>query len=62
VARAWGRRSIGVEYSHRNAKEAWDRIVNVGMIRKGASRGRSTAIFAPRSSTVTAAGPAPGGS
>jgi site-specific DNA-methyltransferase (adenine-specific) len=48
VARAWGRRSIGVEYSAANAVSAWDRIVNVGMLRKGASRGKSSAIFAPR--------------
>lgn len=48
VARAWGRRSIGVEFSQGNAASAWDRIVNVGMLRKGASSGKSSAIFAPR--------------
>ena len=48
VARSWGRRSIGVECSRANAASAWDRVVNVGMIRKGVSLGQSTAIFAPR--------------
>jgi site-specific DNA-methyltransferase (adenine-specific) len=48
VARAWDRRSIGLEYSREHAASAWDRITEVGMIRKGASAGRSSAIFKPR--------------
>jgi site-specific DNA-methyltransferase (adenine-specific) len=48
VARAWGRRSIGIEFSPGNAEHAWDRITNVGMIRKGASTGQSSAIFGAR--------------
>ena len=48
VARSWGRRSIGIEHSQVHASSAWNRIVNVGMIRKGASIGQSTAIFGPR--------------
>ena len=48
VARALGRRSIGIEYSLVNAESAWDRIVNVGMVRKGAAAGRSNAIVQPR--------------
>jgi site-specific DNA-methyltransferase (adenine-specific) len=45
VARAYGRRSIGIEYSRTHAASAWDRIVDVGMIRKGEAVGQSTAIF-----------------
>lgn len=48
VARAWDRRSIGIEYSKGNAKSAWERITKVGMLRKGESSGRSTAIFPER--------------
>ncbi len=51
VARAWNRRSIGVEYSAANAASAWERIVHDGMVRRGASRGRSSAIFSPRRTT-----------
>jgi site-specific DNA-methyltransferase (adenine-specific) len=47
VARALGRRSIGIEYSAANARSAWDRIVNVGMIRGGGGA-ESTAIFPRR--------------
>ena len=36
VAKAWGRRSIGIEHSAVNAKSAWERIQN-GMVRKGAA-------------------------
>ncbi len=50
VARAWGRRSIGVEYSVGNTESAWNRIKNVGMVRKGASFGKSSAIFKSRRS------------
>jgi DNA modification methylase len=48
VARAWDRRSIGVEFGAANAKSAWERITKVGMVRKGAGVGRSSAIFGPR--------------
>jgi site-specific DNA-methyltransferase (adenine-specific) len=48
VARAYGRRSIGIEYSAENAGSAWDRIVDVGMIRKEAGIGQSSAIFGSR--------------
>jgi site-specific DNA-methyltransferase (adenine-specific) len=37
VARAWNRRSIGIEYAEATAASAWDRITNIGMIRKGSS-------------------------
>lgn len=50
VARAWGRRSIGIEYSPVHAESAWDRITTRGMIRKGAALGQSTAIFKKRRS------------
>lgn len=52
VARAWGRRSIGLEYAPATAESAWDRIMNVGMIRKGASMGQSSAIFKSRGKKV----------
>jgi site-specific DNA-methyltransferase (adenine-specific) len=48
VARAIGRRSIGIEFSPVHAESAWERITKVGMIRKGAGVGRSSAIFKPR--------------
>jgi len=48
VARAWNRRSITIEFGSGNAESAWDRIVNVGMRRKGQSRGGSSAIAAKR--------------
>ena len=48
VARAWNRRTIGVEYSRVHALSAWERITKLGMVRKGASRGRSSAIFKAR--------------
>jgi len=48
VARAWGRRSIGIEHSEVNAASAWERITSIGMIRKGESIGQSSAIAAPR--------------
>ena len=48
VARAMGRRSVGIEYSPKHAKSAWERITEVGMIRKGVAAGRSNAIFQPR--------------
>jgi DNA modification methylase len=48
VARAHNRRSIGIEHSHVNVESAWERIVNVGMIRKNCSVGQSSAIFNKR--------------
>jgi len=48
VARAMGRRSVGIEYSPTHARSAWERITEVGMIRKGVAAGRSSAIFRPR--------------
>ncbi|MEM7228478.1 MAG: DNA methyltransferase [Planctomycetota bacterium] len=48
VARAWDRRSIGIEYSAGNAESAWERITEIGMVRKGESQGHSSAIVAPR--------------
>jgi site-specific DNA-methyltransferase (adenine-specific) len=54
VARAWNRRSIGIEYSRGNAESAWERITEVGMVRKGKSAGVSTAIHPKRRSLDTA--------
>ncbi len=48
VARALGRRSIGVEHSPANAESSWERITTVGMIRRAAGVGQSSAIFGPR--------------
>ena len=48
VARALGRRSIGIEHSPVNAQSAWDRIINVGMVREEASASEATAIFPAR--------------
>ena len=48
VARAHGRRSIGIEYSQATAESAWERIVSIGMIRKNCSAGQSSAIFQKR--------------
>jgi site-specific DNA-methyltransferase (adenine-specific) len=48
VARALGRRSIGIEYSQANAESAWERITKVGMIPRDASGPKSTAIFPNR--------------
>ena len=49
VARAWNRRSITTEFGEGNAASAWERINDIGMIRKGSSSGGSSAINAPRS-------------
>jgi len=52
VARALGRRSITIEYSEVNAKSAWERIMNVGMVpRDEAGKPQSTAIFGSRRKT-----------
>lgn len=48
VARAHGRRSIGIEYSQATAESAWERITSIGMIRKNCSVGQSSAIFQKR--------------
>ncbi|MHC5001784.1 MAG: DNA-methyltransferase [Planctomycetota bacterium] len=48
VARAYNRRSIGIEFSEGNAGSAWERITKVGMIRQGAAVGQSSAIFKSR--------------
>ena len=48
VARALGRRSIGIEYSPENAASAWERIHDIGMVRKGEGIGQSSAIFKSR--------------
>ena len=48
VARAHNRRSIGVEHSEVNAESAWERIIEIGMIRKNCSSGQSSAIFSKR--------------
>jgi DNA modification methylase len=49
VARALGRRSITIEYSKVNAASAWERITNVGVIkREDADKPQSTAIFGNR--------------
>ena len=50
VARAYGRRSIGIEQSLETATSAWERISEIGMRRQGASLGQSTAIFGRRGS------------
>ncbi len=49
VARAHGRRSIGIEQSPVTAESAWERITEIGMVRKHASTGQSSAIFGKRS-------------
>lgn len=56
VARALGRRSITVEYSPVNAKSAWQRITEVGMIQrdKGDAGPQSSAIFKKRGSARAA--------
>ena len=48
VARAHGRRSIGIEYSPETASSAWQRITEIGMLRKDVALGQSTAIFERR--------------
>lgn len=53
VARALGRRSIGIEFSPENAASAWERIHDIGMVRKGEGIGRSSAIFASRGGSRT---------
>ncbi|MFK7959106.1 MAG: site-specific DNA-methyltransferase [Phycisphaerales bacterium] len=50
VARAWDRRSISIEFSPGNAESAWERITDVGMIRKGESAGHSSATVKKRRS------------
>jgi len=40
VARALGRRSVSIEQSKAHAKDAWDRITQVGMIQKQPKKSR----------------------
>lgn len=49
VARAWNRRAITMDQSEAIATSAWERIATIGMVRKGAASGQSSAIGAPRS-------------
>lgn len=53
VARAYGRRSVGIEQSEQTAESAWQRITDVGMCRKGEALGQSTAIFSKRARKKT---------
>ena len=53
VARSLGRRSIGIEYSPENAASAWERIHDIGMVRKGEGIGQSSAIFKSRGGKTT---------
>ena len=48
VAREHNRRSVGVEHSEINAESAWERISQIGMVRKNCSFGQSSAIFNKR--------------
>lgn len=48
VARARGRRFIGCEYSQANAEGAWDRIINVGMIRTDPTLLNQSTAIAPK--------------
>lgn len=48
VARAYGRRSIGIEHSAANAASAWERITKVGMVHKGVALGNASPIHAQR--------------
>ncbi len=48
VARALGRRSIGIEHSPVNAKSAWERILKGTVPREDAGKPQSTAIFGSR--------------
>lgn len=48
VAREYGRRFIGCEFSRANAESAFQRIAKIGMIAKGRALGASSAIFKPR--------------
>jgi DNA modification methylase len=41
VARAYGRRFVGIELSAPNATSAWERITRIGMVAKGRALGRS---------------------
>jgi DNA modification methylase len=53
VARAYDRRSIGIEQSEQTATSAWQRMTEAGMCRKGEAIGQSTAIFSKRSGKKT---------
>jgi site-specific DNA-methyltransferase (adenine-specific) len=58
VARALGRRSIGIEFGKANAASAWERITKVGMIPREQSGPQTTAIFKSRRKRQRAASPA----
>jgi len=47
VARDYGRRYVGTEFSPENAASAFERI-KAGMVRKGKALQQSSAIFSPR--------------
>jgi DNA modification methylase len=53
VARAYDRRSSGIEQSVQTATSAWQRMTEAGMCRKGEALGQSTAIFSKRSREKT---------
>jgi DNA modification methylase len=48
VAREYGRTFVGTEFSEKNLDGALERCRDIGMLRKGATSGASTAIFAKR--------------
>ena len=56
VARAWNRRSITTEFGAGNAESAWQRITEIGMLRKGESSGGSSAIAPTRAAPSARAG------
>ncbi|MBM4112515.1 MAG: site-specific DNA-methyltransferase [Phycisphaerae bacterium] len=48
VARAYGRRSIGIEHGAANAASSWERITKVGMAHKGVALGVANPIHPQR--------------
>jgi hypothetical protein len=50
---------VTIEFSEGNAASAWERISEIGMVRKGASQGVSTAIAPKRRSLEVETAPAP---
>ncbi len=55
VARAYGRRSIAIEFSEGNADHAWERITRIGMVHKGKALGVAAPIHAARGGARRAA-------
>lgn len=49
MARHYGRRFIGCEFSAANAASAWERVTKIGPVGPGKALGQPTAIFAARS-------------